>query len=194
MPQISVVVATYNPDVNKLNRTLKQICRQENVSFEVIITDDASSKKDFSHLGEFFKNNGFENFKILEHNENVGTVKNCLSALNEAKGKYVFITSPGDILFDKNTLSDFYNFYSYLEKTYYNPNAVCMFDGIKFTRVFDFPNENVSTKILAEKLTEYVKHYDELLNIYFSNQENERLACALVEKRFRELKDGEIIL
>ena len=91
-------------------------------------------------------------------------------------------------------ISDFYNFYSYLEKTYYNPNAVCMFDGVKFIRLFDFPNENVSTKILAEKLTEYVKHYDELLNIYFSNQKNERLACALVEKRFRELKDGEIIL
>lgn len=91
-------------------------------------------------------------------------------------------------------ISDFYNFYAYLEKTYYNPNAVCMYDGVKFTRLFDYPNEEISTKMLAEKITEYVKHFDELLNIYFSNQENERFACALVEKRFKELKDGEIIL
>ena len=48
--------------------------------------------------------------------------------------------------------------------------------------------------MLAEKITEYVKHFDKLLNIYFSNQENEGFACALVEKRFKELKDGEIIL
>ena len=91
-------------------------------------------------------------------------------------------------------ISDFYNLYAYLEKTNYNPNAVCMFDGVKFTRLFDYPNEEISAKMLAEKITEYVKHFDKLLNIYFSNQENEDFACALVEKRFKELKDGEIIL
>ena len=54
--------------------------------------------------------------------------------------------------------------------------------------------ENNASEMLAEKITEYVKHFDKLLNIYFSNQENEGFACALVEKRFKELKDGEIIL
>ena len=92
-----------------------------------------------------------------------------------------------------NAISDFYSFYAYLEKTYYNPNAMHMFDGVKFTRLFNFPNANVSTKVLAEKLTEYVKQFDELLNIYFSNQANERLAFALVEKRFKELKASEIV-
>ena len=91
-------------------------------------------------------------------------------------------------------ISDFYTFYAYLEKTYYNPNAMCMFDGVQFTRLYYFPNVSVPTKTLAEKLTEYVKHFDELLNIFFSNQANERLAFALVEKRFKELKAGEIIL
>ena len=93
-----------------------------------------------------------------------------------------------------NLISDFYTFYAYLEKTYYNPRAVHFFDGVKFTRLFNFPTVNVTTKTLAEKLTEYVKHFDELLNIYFNNQVNERLAFTLVEKRFKELKANEIIL
>ena len=63
-----------------------------------------------------------------------------------------------------------------------------------FTRLFNFPSVSISTKSLAEKLTEYVKDFDELLNIYFSNQANERLAFALVEKRFKELKAGEIVI
>lgn len=91
-------------------------------------------------------------------------------------------------------ISDFYTFYAYLEKTYYNPNARHLFDGVKFTRLFNFPSVSISTKSLAEKLTEYVKDFDELLNIYFSNQANERLAFALVEKRFKELKAGEIVI
>ena len=91
-------------------------------------------------------------------------------------------------------ISDFYTFYAYLEKTYYNPNARHLYDGVKFTRLFNFPTVNISTKALAQKLTEFVRHFDELLNVYFSNQSNERLAFALVEKRFKELKSGEIVI
>ncbi len=94
-----------------------------------------------------------------------------------------------------NLISDFYRLYTYLEKKYYNSSAVFMFDGAKFTRLFDFPKTNITTKELAEKLTEYVKHFDELLNVYFNNlTANESMLLYLVEKRYVELKRNTLII
>ena len=42
--------------------------------------------------------------------------------------------------------------------------------------------------------TEYVKNFNELLNIFLSNQDDEKVAFTLVEKRFNELFDREIII
>ncbi|MBR2376164.1 MAG: ribbon-helix-helix protein, CopG family [Clostridia bacterium] len=94
-----------------------------------------------------------------------------------------------------NLISDFYTFYTYLEKKYYNSNAVFMFDGAKITRLFDFPTVNITTKELAEQLTLYVKQFDELLNVYFNNLtlDTNRLLY-LVEKRYLELKNGLIVI
>ncbi len=94
-----------------------------------------------------------------------------------------------------NLISDFYRLYSFLEKKHYNPNATFMFDGAKFTRLFDFPKVNVTTKELAEKLTLYVKDFDELLNVYFNNlTTNEKHLFYLVEKRYLELKNNAIVI
>lgn len=91
-----------------------------------------------------------------------------------------------------NLMSDFYNLYMFIEKKYYNGNARFMFDGVKFTRLFDFPSVNITTKDLAEQLTYYVKDFDELLNVYFNNLSDGGLAFALVEKRFKQLKENKI--
>ncbi len=94
-----------------------------------------------------------------------------------------------------NLISDFYTFYTYLEKKYYNPNAMFIYDGAKFTRLFDFPKVNITSKELAEKLTEYVKHFDELLNVYFNNlATEEKRLLYIVEKRYLELKNEAIII
>ena len=58
-----------------------------------------------------------------------------------------------------NLMSDFYTFYTYLEKKYYNKNARYLYDGVKFTRFFNFPKVNISSKELAEHLTKYVCFY-----------------------------------
>ena len=93
-----------------------------------------------------------------------------------------------------NLISDFYSYYTYLEKKYYNPNARYLYDGIKFTRLFDFPTVNITTKELAEKLTLYVKDFDELLNTYFNNLTNESNLLYIVEKKFKQLKSNSIII
>lgn len=110
MPQVSVIVLTYNPDPVKLRQTLTAAANQLDVELEIIISDDGSTQKDFSFLPDFMKARGVMNFQLLEHNKNRGTVKSCLSAVEAASGEYVFLTSPGDFLFDAYVLRDFYRF------------------------------------------------------------------------------------
>ena len=93
-----------------------------------------------------------------------------------------------------NLISDFYTYYTYLEKKYYNPNARFLFDGVKFTRLFDFPKVNITTKELAEKLTLYVKDFDELLNVYFNNLTNEKQLLYVVENKYKQLKQNSIVI
>lgn len=110
MPQVSVIVSTYNPDITKLKQTLSSAVNQKDVDFEIIISDDGSTQKDFSFLAEFMKSYNIKNYILLDHKKNLGTVKNCLSAVRAACGEYVFMTSPGDFLYDSHVLRDFYDF------------------------------------------------------------------------------------
>ena len=110
MPQVSVIVLTYNPDNRKLRQTLSAIAGQQDISLEVLISDDGSANKDFSFLPDFMASLSVTNYRLLEHPENRGTVESCRSAVAAATGAYVFLTSPGDNLFDPFVLRDFYGF------------------------------------------------------------------------------------
>lgn len=110
MPQVSVIVLTYNSDPAKLRATLAAAALQQGVSLELIISDDGSARKDFSFLPDFFRELNFSNWKLLENPENRGTVANCCAGLDAATGEYVFLTSAGDILFDCTTVQQFYEF------------------------------------------------------------------------------------
>ena len=110
MLQISIIVLTYNPNNEKLKQTLAAAIKQKNVCFEIIISDDGSANKDYSFLPEFMKDNGFLQYTLLEHPENRGTVQSCLDAVETARGEFVFLTSPGDFLYDETALLDLYEF------------------------------------------------------------------------------------
>ena len=110
MPSVSVLLLTYNADPAQVRRALTAIAGQKEVALEVIISDDGSVKKDFSFLPDFMERVGLQQWKLLEHPNNRGTVCSCLSAAEAATGEYVFTTSPGDFLFDEYVLRDFYRF------------------------------------------------------------------------------------
>lgn len=90
-------------------------------------------------------------------------------------------------------MSDFYSLYSAIEKKHYNQSARYMFDGVKFTRLFTFPKNPISTKQLAGILTAYVRDFDELLSVYFSNLTNPN-GYSVVEQKFLELKKDKVII
>ncbi len=110
MVQVSIIVLTYNASRVKLCQTLRSIAKQRGGSYEIIICDDGSARKDFSFLPDFFEEYGIQNYKLIENVVNQGTVRNCLSGIQAASGEYVFLTSPGDLLFDDSVIHDLYCF------------------------------------------------------------------------------------
>jgi glycosyltransferase involved in cell wall biosynthesis len=115
----SVLVVTYNSDINKSKETLLSIIQQKNVSFEIIIADDGSKQNIFEEIRNFFINHNFENYKLVENKENQGTVKNFISGLNNCSGKYVKPLSPGDFFYSDSSLSQAYDFIKKTEASVY---------------------------------------------------------------------------
>lgn len=107
---VSILVLCYNPSLEKLFQTLYSIVVQQNISFEIIIADDGSTTKYFDKIKEWFEKRQFTDFTLIENQQNQGTVKNYISALKKAKGKYVKAISPGDYLYDKDVLDRIFHF------------------------------------------------------------------------------------
>ena len=111
---ISVVVVTYNPDSSKLFSTLKSVICQKKVSFEIIIADDGSKHFNKEKIEQFYKLYNFTNYVFVLNEKNQGTMKNALTGWRAAKGKYIKQLSPGDFLYEEDTL---YKLYDNIEKS-----------------------------------------------------------------------------
>ena len=108
--KVTVAVISYNPVWEKLRNTLKSIVWQENVDFEIVVADDGSENDCFDLVKEFFKEKEFTNYKLVRNLKNQGIVKNVLSALKVTEGKFIKLISPGDFLYDEDTLCQFVDF------------------------------------------------------------------------------------
>lgn len=109
----SIIVATYNPNYNKLFQTLISILNQKNSRFEIIVTDDGSLEFDSDLIIDWMKNKKFNKYKIIHNEKNVGTVRNVYNALKCANGRYIKLISPGDYLYNDSVL---YNSLLFIEK------------------------------------------------------------------------------
>ena len=125
--EVTVVLLTYNPDRDKLLATVESIIKQNAVSFELIVSDDGSADPKQDVLREYLEKKGFSNYTLLKNDTNVGTVRNYLNGILHAKGKYTYGISPGDLLYDENTLQDFFAF---CEK---NDADICFGDAVYYT-------------------------------------------------------------
>ena len=110
---VSVIVIMYNSDKRKLFQTLDSILVQINISFEVIICDDGSKIRLDKEILSYFSTKYFNAYSLIFHDLNNGTVSNCCSGLEKAKGKYTKIISPGDSFANESAL---YEWIKYLER------------------------------------------------------------------------------
>jgi len=150
MPKIAILLVTYNPDWDKYRRTLYSIIIQKNVEVSLIIADDGS-ENDFFDLAEAYLNeNNFQNYRYVKNQQNIGTVRNILSALTFVKAKYVKLISPGDYFYSENVLNEMIVF---LEN---NPCSACFGDLYSYNSEFEIkkvrkpinitPYENLNIK------------------------------------------------
>lgn len=138
-PLISVIVATYFPEKEKLMATLRSIVSQKDCSFEIVIADDGSDNFYEQDIRHYLDGIGVCDYQIFAHAENQGTVKNLLDGARVAKGKYVKTISPGDLLYDAYTL---HNVCAFMEKH----GAKVAFGDMVF-----YTNENNQFKIIQRK-------------------------------------------
>ena len=152
---VSIIVATYNPDYNKLMRTVKSAMDQKESNIEIIISDDGSMCDYFDEIKQFFINNGFFSFELFKNKENVGTVQNLLNAVKIAKGKYVYGISPGDYFFDSMVIHDLFDF------ALKQDAKICFGDYVNYS--IDKGAVSVSTDNLSPMITDV---YNKSLKYY----------------------------
>lgn len=108
--EISVVIVQYNPSWENVLLTMKSVLQQKNCSYEIVIADDGSKETLFEKTERYLKENHFTAYKLVDNKQNQGTVKNILSGLYAASGKYVRVIAPGDCLYCEDTLSHIVDF------------------------------------------------------------------------------------
>ena len=104
--EVSVLVVTYHPDLQKLRQTLLSILRQADVRPEIIVADDGSEDNLSAQITSLFQERAFADYRLVMNPVNQGTVANCVSGLSVATGRYVKIISPGDFFCGERVLRD----------------------------------------------------------------------------------------
>lgn len=124
--EVTVLLLTYNPNLNKLLTTLHSILLQKNVNIQIVISDDGSKESHMSEAEHYLKKQEFHNYRILLRKQNGGMVAGTYDALKLCKGKWLKMISPGDYLYGENSLRNWIDFMernklgvSYADAIYY---------------------------------------------------------------------------
>lgn len=101
-PLVSVIIPVYNVE-KYIERCIKSVIAQKNVSIEIIIIDDGSTDNSIEKLKEY-KVHG--NIKVISTiNKGVSAARNL--GLLKSKGKYIYFLDADDYI-EKNTISKLY--------------------------------------------------------------------------------------
>ena len=106
----SILIASYNPVWEKLKVTIDSVLRQDYRDFEIVITDDGSENNLFPEIEKYMRAQSFDNFKLVAHEKNQGTVKNLIDGVKACSGKYVRDFGPGDAFYNEKSLGRLYKF------------------------------------------------------------------------------------
>ena len=108
--EITVILASYNPDPKKLFKTIDSVIGQRNVLLQLIVCDDGSRDNMFGVVREYLDDKGFSDYKLIPSEKNNGTIINFNNGLSASEGKYIKGISPGDYLYDPDELRKWIDF------------------------------------------------------------------------------------
>lgn len=134
-PFFSIIIPTFNRS-KELQFALFCIFQQNFSDFEIVISDNCSTD-DTKEVVKIFNS---KKITYLRNKKNIVYSLNTKNALKHAKGRYIFLHSDDDFLFDKNSLR---NLYGKIKK--YNPGYIramylCVSQDRK--RIFNFRLNN----------------------------------------------------
>lgn len=139
MIKVSVLIVTYNAEWEKLESTVRSVVFQNYDDYEIVFSDDGSSKKWDKEIEKLLDALEFKNYKIKNSEENVGTVKNIYNGLSVAEGEFIKVISPGDFFYDRDTLKCWID---YME----NQNAEMSFGDSVYYRKENSIIQQIATK------------------------------------------------
>lgn len=108
LPLVTIITPTYNSNPQYLKEAIESVLGQTYPKIEYIITDDGSSVFHEELIHELLetKNRGNVTWKIIRHDENVGTVKNLNGAIRESHGEYIFMMAHDDMYYDERVIEE----------------------------------------------------------------------------------------
>ena len=99
--KFSIIIPTYNR-VDFLKEAILSVLNQQNVDFEIIVIDNASTDNTEKMMKGFESNN---TVKYIRNDTNIGMIPNWSKALyNHCDGDWILILSDDDLLIDDNYL------------------------------------------------------------------------------------------
>lgn len=147
---VSVVVITFNQE-KSLPFTLDSILNQKTpFDIEVIVGDDASKDGTRALLEEYSKRNPAI-IKPIYHKTNQGILKNFISAVSKAKGKYLAFCDGDDFWTDENKLVkqvDILDNNPQVGLVYTDVIVNSVVTGERFHRQMQTPSDDLFTQLL----------------------------------------------
>lgn len=95
IPFFSVLIPVYN-QVGKMDKCIESLQAQDFKDFEVIFVDDGSTDDSYEMLKKYAENDN--RFSILRHEKNSSLVYARHTAMQKAKGEYIFILDSDDYI------------------------------------------------------------------------------------------------
>lgn len=102
-PQLTILVPTYNPDIELLHETLrsiKQLC-ESNSNVETLLVDNGSEQPVSIFLES--RNFEFESFRTFRFEENLGFSKNIHRAAKLASGELIWFIGDDDLVVSRES-------------------------------------------------------------------------------------------
>ena len=109
MIEVSIIIPSFNTK-KLLGNCLKSIFKQtKNISFEVIVVDNASTYNIKYQISNIKKKLKIGNIKLIKNKKNLGFAKAVNQGIKKAKGKYILLLNSDVIILD-NAINKSLNF------------------------------------------------------------------------------------
>ena len=123
-PLVSILAMSYKEDEKLRNECIDSILSQTYGNIELIISNDGAEEFDESTVISYIKSKKPANITSIIVNknpQNLGTVKNCNTALDLSSGDYLMFMACDDIYNNKNVITDMVNGFNIVP-----PDVMCI--------------------------------------------------------------------